>query len=286
MSLVFHKSKQFNINPSKRFLGVEIEIAYMDSSKYKDLEHTVSKWRGVVGTDGSINSRSSKYKDRSPCDYEIKTAPANGDKFVKQILELERSFRGAKAVTNNSCGLHVHVDAEDLEPKDILKVMTLWSKIEVPMFSIISPRRIKSNWCRPWAIKGDVGESIIKKFPKNWNSETRSYVMPQIDQSLVKLKKKELHLDRYFSLNLAAISSHGTIENRMSHGTTNGRNIINWAILNASILDKAKESTISDLKDLPEGFDTLLSIAPTDKVKEWIIERKEMWAEVANSQKM
>lgn len=287
--VTFNRSRSFNHNPSHRFIGVEVEIAYINNKNI--LDKTVNKWNGEVGYDGSVSGREGLFTDRKPTNLEIKTAPTNGDRFIKQMLELGKAFQESKATTNNTCGLHVHIDARDLKEKELDKVLALWYKIEKPMFSIVSPRRIKSNWCKPWKFKSfnpeKIKESIAKKYYGTNSCDDRD-----CDECNFKVKKSKskfelvkeiksgwLNLDRYASLNLNSLEKHGTLENRMHHGTTNVTNIMYWGMLNASMVDYAKENSLNKISSLRRGLDSLLAIAPNDKARDWIINRKENWLE-------
>lgn len=248
---------------------------------------------GCVGYDGSINSPK-HYTDRVATDLEIKIAPTNGDLFIKQMLEYGKSFRESKSTANNSCGLHVHVDARDLNDDDLDKVLLLWSKIESSMFSLVSPSRQNTNWCRPWGFSSNLTE-IYNRVGQGRQrrcgacSNCRAYYEDYRDHGpcaryvntkgkiLKSIKDGSVYPERYSALNLLALHDHGTLENRMHHGTTNINNIIPWAMLNASIIDYAKNSSLTHIEELPSGWDTLMMIAPSDKVRDWATKRREAW---------
>lgn len=272
MPVTFHNSNKFDYNPSKRYLGVEVEIAYVKDDTI--IRNAVEgKWHGILGWDGSVSGRKA-HKERHPTSLEVKTAPANGDEFVKQMVELGKSFKKAKALTNDSCGLHVHIDARDLTDADLEKVLMLWSKVESSMFLIVSPRRSGSQWCKPWTLKSKTGPALMNEFIREKLRADGYFTDSKV---LSGIKSGKYYPDRYHSLNLCALSSHGTLENRMHHGTTNIQNIIHWAMLNSAIVDYAKNNTMEDIAKLENSFDTLVMVASTDKLKEWVKGRKEFW---------
>ncbi len=287
MSLIFNTSEKFNFNPSKRYIGTEIELAYMDTARQHILEEVVGKWHGDWGYDGSIESRRN-YKDRMPVDIELRLAPTNGDLFVQQMLEYGKAFRETKSTTNNSCGLHIHVDARDLNDDHLDNVLMLWSKIEEPLYSIISPRRKKAHWCKAWNFKNKNIVDIHNKITRNgqsylignqdaWGYKRHSEKLTNKIKALSAIKSNSLHTERYSALNLVALSSHGTLENRMHHGTTNVTNIINWGIINASLVDFAKSNTMESIEKMRNGWYTLMEVAPTKEVRKWAMERRESW---------
>lgn len=318
--VTFNTSSSFRLNPSRRYLGVEIEIAYINDENM--LEAKAQEWKGDLGEDGSVGGSRSRYKDRQPTSLELRTAPTNGDLFVRQMLDFGKTFKKAKAATNNTCGLHVHIDARDLKEKHLENVIALWGKIEEPMFSIISPRRAKADWCKPWDFKVyRDAEKLKKQVVKNREYDYEdgdhdgTWYRTGCESSMecdcctcddcgvihnrvtkpgakkAKAEKMELlkrlrggySLGRYRSLNMDSLADLGTLENRMHHGTTNVVNIINWGILNASMVDYAKSESLSKIVSLTKGFPALMEIAPNKTVKEWIKDRKDNWSKVRST---
>lgn len=278
----FQKSRTFKANKSTRFLGVEVEIAYLNRNKYNVLEDVTRKWRGTLGADGSVMGRK-KFKFSSPTNLELKTAPTNGDLFIKQMLEYGHAFKQVSCMTNDTCGLHVHMDARDLTDEDLDRVLLLWSKVEREMFSLVSPRRASSNWCHAWDFEPTL-ESVRSKLPigQRYDYSTHSYVAPKVEDAnklLTNVKMGHIHPNRYSSLNLVALYAHGTLENRMHHGTTNVDNIINWALINASLIDFAKNNEMEKIRSLEKGWGTLMEVIDNDTVRGWATARKGYWEE-------
>lgn len=52
---------------------------------------------------------------------------------------------------------------------------------------------------------------------------------------------QQRHPSRFYGINFTALFKHGTIENRYHHGTTKFEDVINWVILNQTILDRCAD---------------------------------------------
>lgn len=102
-----------------------------------------------------------------------------------------------------------------------------------------------------------------------------------VKSSLLNNYKSEKYADcRYNALNLHSWYYRGTVEFRLHQGTTSARKVVNWGILWAGILDYAirtPESTIIQMAMNPDikPVDALLKAAPTEQIRDWILERVE-----------
>jgi len=122
-------------------LAVEIEVAASQRSKAgMVVDNVVSSWGCSAVYDGSV-------RGNSP--IEINTAPAKGDVFLQQIQELTDALKLQSATVNNTCGLHVHVDATDFTYYDLRRLILLYNKLEPALFRILPPSRRGNRFCSP-----------------------------------------------------------------------------------------------------------------------------------------
>jgi hypothetical protein len=81
--------------------------------------------------------------------------------------------------------------------------------------------------------------------------------MPELPEQKDRLVDYLGNKDRYYSLNIASLHKHGTLEVRLHSGTTDAKKIIRWMSLMRSIYEYAtgswgdKQSTIKSLFDMP-----------------------------------
>lgn len=260
MPLKFHEGRDFKINKSKRMISVEIEVSTVQNTKIAD---TVRNWSGSIVTDGSVSG------DKP---FEINTAPASGDLFLKQIDEICKTLRDNGGKANASCGLHVHIDARKENFFYLKKLAYLYSKIEDALFSIVAPSRKESTYsqpCGPKLIRNLENQRVPKDVEKT--------IVKNIygaDVDIEQKKGQKYDSARYSALNLHSWVFRGTVECRMHHGTVNATKIKNWGMLWAGILDFAEDNSEMFIKNMKgDSLSCLLSVCQNDTVRAWVVER-------------
>lgn len=250
---------------------MEIEVAEVGQNNHT-VAGVIEGHGGAIVHDGSIQGRHT---------FEINTAPASGDKFVKQINEICEALNTDKAKVNKSCGLHVHVDARDFNFYDVRKLVFLYEKLEDALYGIVAPSRRQSTYCQP------CGPKFVKNLEQNIvpkdNEKTLIKNVYGSEENIAYLKRNKYHSARYAALNVHSWVYRGSIECRMHQGTVNAKKIIAWGMLWAAILDYAFTHTEKQIKSLKgDSLSLLLSIAPNDEIKEWIVERRKTFAAGVN----
>lgn len=127
---VWHANKldEFNI---PRTAGVEWEF---NECSYDPIYDWVKNWRGMVHRDGS-------------CGWEAVTSPIAGDKIFSCLAELESAFREGNAEIDERCGIHVHVDASDLNWEQMYNLLWTYQLIEPLMYIIGGQHRMEGEYC-------------------------------------------------------------------------------------------------------------------------------------------
>lgn len=188
-------SKTFQLNKSRRYAGFEMELC--TSGQFP----SISDMRGL-----------GKFcKDRSITPYhsddktiEFVSNPANGDALMQLIQDATLKINKAEGTyVNNSCGLHVHVEAKDLKEFQLKNLFYWWQALEPIFFSLVAGSREKNHCCKSW---------------KGHNFSNRC-------------------IDRYRAMNFCSLTEHGTVEFRLHHGTTDCRKIQTWCLLLIAFVD-------------------------------------------------
>jgi uncharacterized protein YjbI with pentapeptide repeats len=254
--LTFHTAKlhERKINPSKRYIAAEIEVADGGDER---TSYTVKKWKGCIVEDGSLPETG----------FEINTAPASGDRFVDQVSEICAALKEGRASVDSSCGLHVHIDARDFDYYTVRRLVKVYARIEDALFAMCSPSRRESTYCQPCgakylnamsrgalpsykALKKATFESIYDSKLHNVNEVKDKYSRDdrvRINRRQLERKKNKYDGARYSALNLHSWFYRGTIECRMFNGTINRDKIVSWGMLWACILDYAAQHTEKEI---------------------------------------
>lgn len=280
--ITFHDSQPNEINPSKRFIAAEIEVAGVKGPG-RFVTKAVKNWAASIVYDGSI------FPGQGPSQqsFEICTSPANGEKYISQIIEICKGLKDADAFLNNNCGLHVHVDARDFTPDDVRRLVKIYSKIENVLFSMVPDSRKESKFCKPCGQKYEWG--IWEEKISNKEIETDRLIEKTVygtnrkgEVENLKRNKRagssgsDTSTSRYDALNIHSYYYRGTIECRLFNGTISARKIVNWGIMWALIMDYVKRNTDEQVdKDMSGNeFQALYkAIGDNKAIKDFIFRR-------------
>lgn len=249
-----------------RYIAAEIEINSSDPTKAVSINRTLNKWKAAVVHDGSLDGDG----------YEINTAPAKGAAFDREIRDICRKLRRAKAKVARNCGLHIHVDARDIRYISMRRVLQTYLQVEKDLFSMLAPSRRNNHFCShvssvAWVRQLANGEMTAPKF----RTELVRLFYGGRDEMEEGKKHKYGGYDRYWALNLQSWFYRGTLEFRAHHGTANPTKIINWGRICESIIDFGLEHTEKEIKkhftNNPEPLASILN--PT--LKQYFLERRE-----------
>lgn len=220
---------------SRRF-GVEIEF-----------ETTLSKYEiaGILGSDGvsaitstgSDKSTSTSWKvvtDGSLGDgLEIVSPVLSGEEGIQQIHRVCKLLSDRGLIVNRKCGLHVHVEANDLRDVDILHVVTRYTAFEGEIDSWMprSRRGSSNGMCKSAT---DTARLFLDADFKDMNG----------GQIRRRLGTPGIHDDRRYSkVNLCPYIRQGTIEFRHHSGTVNAVKIENWVRFVVAFVESSKVGT-------------------------------------------
>lgn len=203
-----------------RKFGVEIEyvgvrrsviIDALKNIKVKcvreDYNHRTKRHWKIV-RDGSIS-----YQLGDNFTGELVSPPLYGKRGLNKLRKVVQAIADAGAKVNSSCGLHVHVDANDLTPNQILAVSQRYGIFEKRFNKIMDPSRANTDWA--------------KKVDKRYHTSmiTSLNYFKNIGDSF---KNASGRIDRYRKVNISSFNRHGTIEFRQHEGTMDPDRILNW----------------------------------------------------------
>lgn len=226
---------------SSRNWGIEIEA--VDIEGVKTPEYWELKGDGSLRplSDRSIASRSEAHETMcartrnldAECDCSRNRSIA--DRYTEQgewnspVLRSYHS-RGLKHLTdaiehrrtNHSAGIHVHVEASDLSPTQATNLAIIYSAVE-PLFQHEYDRAVRT-YCQPV----DTAEMIVR-FNKLKEAKDNGSAIRDMR-----------YTSRYWTVNMASLSSHGTIEFRAMGARYNYEHLIRWAYLCREMVNLAK----------------------------------------------
>ena len=195
---------KLNINDLTRKIS-EILPGKIDENTHAYHAHNMRLWG--IEVDGSIHGDINFHYGA-----EIITPPLKihelGD--LRKVLE---SLKG-NINANQTCGLHVHVEIEDVET--LKKVLRIWRKFEDEILASFPLSRRNNRYCKK-----------IK--------------------SLTLQRMLTTQYNRYYQVNCQKWPYTGTIEFRGHSGTVNYNKIKRWLLFCLAICRKAKDTENDDL---------------------------------------
>ena len=281
-----------------RLVGVEWEYNSVDYSS-TPLREWTNRWEGAIQEDGS-------------CGMEIVTPPLGGDYIRLALTDLAKSFKRAEAQVDSRCGIHVHVDARDLNWDDMYRLLKVYAKVEPLLYLIAGQHRISNTYCVPCGkefmgafnsscgIKVSDGRSSTSKASKDAHKNNLANLKASIMRFPLGLSNVDETKEwqrfnsakksngRYRGMNIAPwvagrMRGHGskikkdaTIEFRIHRHSLDAERVIGWSQLCAKMVDWAAKSSNKELEDLPRSqLRTLIKIAP--ECKKFILKRISDW---------
>jgi hypothetical protein len=181
---------------------------------------TPSNWKIV--TDGSVHGNSGE-------EFEVVSPILSGQDGLDQVRKVATALAGAGAKVNKTCGLHVHVDAQDLSGADIINCVKRYAANEsaIDGFMPKSRRAANNTYCQPMTyVAGLLERTALTSTARMVAGITSS--------------------NRYYKLNLCAFVRHGTLEFRQHSGTVEAHKMINWIIFCVNFVETSRVQVVRE----------------------------------------
>ena len=137
--------------------------------------------------------------------------PIDNDTY--KVEEVVRALRHAGAVVNQSCGMHVHVDASKHTPQSLKNALSIMYSKEDILFKALNVNESRvQRWCRK--VREPMLEKI-RELPKNATMER----LKQEWYGGADGSGEHYNWTRYYALNLHSVFYRGTLEWRCFEST-------------------------------------------------------------------
>lgn len=124
------------------------------------------KWK--VMSDSSIHAET-RSGSTSNTDYKVEfVSPICRYEDIKPLQEIIRKLRTSGAKVNDSCGIHVHVDASNHNVKTLRNIVNIMAAKEDLLYKALKVEVERQYYCQ----KADIRflESMNNRRPKSWNA--------------------------------------------------------------------------------------------------------------------
>ena len=168
--------------------------------------------------DGSIRCTRNNSQGGTLDEYSVEmvTPPLNYED-IDLLQKIIRKLRENGAVTNSSCGIHVHVDGANHTPNSLKRLVNFMIARQNLIYEALEISQREQRWCRK------INANILKEMKKLteltradaeciWYSEANDGYVSGISHS-------HYNPTRYHGINLHSYFSKGTVEFRLFNST-------------------------------------------------------------------
>lgn len=181
---------------------------------YRVTDREGKDWKIV--SDGSIHAfrRSNGRQVPAGREYRVEmNSPKLEYAEMEKLQEVVRALRHAGAFVNDSCEMHVHIDAARHTPKSLKNLLSIMYSKEDILFAALKVDESRTRrWCR--RVEEPVLQTI-RKLPKDASMEMLKSRWYQGNDG----SNDHYDLSRYHAVNLHSVFYHGTVEFRLFNAT-------------------------------------------------------------------
>ena len=249
-----------------RKFGIEIEAYNVDKTA---LARALNAAGILCAVEGYNHQTRGYWKIVSDCSlqgnqtFELVSPILEGDNGLMQVEIVCQVLKTLNAKVNTSCGLHVHIDARDIDVNGLKRVSKMWMKYESCFDAIVTPSRRNNAFAKGLRCKFVNLDAAFAAIDATQTRAGIAYAM----------NRDGCSTSRYHKLNLESLQRHGTIEFRQHQGTVDGIKITSWVKLVGGFVESAiKAKTIHKIG--ADKFENLLNVLTNSKDKAFFKERR------------
>ena len=195
------------------YFGTESSYIGTYYETYAALDGQGRQWKFM--SDGCIDAERKEGNRRVSADSDYSTemvSPICRYEDIKAIQEIIRELKKYGAITNGSCGIHVHVDASPFDARTLRNITNIMASKEDLIYKALKVSVARENqYCQK--VEERFLEELNQKKPKTLDGVERIWY----DGA----SRSNRHYDdsRYHCLNLHSVFQKGTVEFRLFNGT-------------------------------------------------------------------
>lgn len=190
--------------------------------------------RPDIETDWIVKYDGSVYGNDHDGSCEVTTRILSGEEGLAELRKGVDALRAAGATVNETCGLHVHVGARDLTPRELVSVVKRYGRFEDQIDKFMHHRRRGdcNTYCQPMT-------SYATDADRWWR---RRLELAGFNENVINVSAVQNWIgDRYHKVNVTALGKYGTIEFRHHNGAINSDTIVNWVTFLLHFVERARQ---------------------------------------------
>jgi hypothetical protein len=237
-----------NFRNNRRF-GTELEFG-KTISKHEVVKTIQDFSNYKVKSVGHIASRGNKlWHVKTDCTcgadgyggWEVASFVGKNHRDIMHIGGAAKALKDSGAAVNRNCGLHVHVEIADFQKRDIGVLMARWLKIEKIMRLAISKKR-ELDYCVP--IRKVTDWRWLEHYFGKYYSPQELYelYMPCNREDVDEFRYRAINIVNYYRGLRNKNYKRKTVEYRLSEGTLEENDVVNWVRLYVNFTDTVKNA--------------------------------------------
>lgn len=237
-----------NMSINRKF-GIEIELSNnLSKKKLKSIIESCSSrdvkisryavsynniaWH--VKTDSSCGPKG----QHGPSGIEIASFVCESFEDLNNVLKMVQRIKKSGACVNDFCGLHIHVDAADLNLLSIGKIIMHWLAIEHLLMFALPTRRWNNAYCKN-LMPGQFPKLIQYQYQAKGYLGISNLYTPKFGDLFA--RRKTLNLVNYFSALKNDTNIRKTLEFRWPESSLNIDDIRGWTYFFMSFIENVKD---------------------------------------------
>lgn len=189
-----------------RTAGINVAVEGYNHTDHRD------HWKLV--TDSSLSGNQT---------FELVSPILHGEQGLEELEKVCWVLDLCDAKVNDSCGLHIHMDAVDFDMPTWRNLAITYKRLEGVIDGFMPRSRRNNRYCKGLA---SISEATIR------NAQTITDL------------RRAFRNDRYHKVNLEAYARHQTVEFRQHGGTTNFTKMSAWIHFLAKMITFAKQGMV------------------------------------------
>lgn len=187
--------------------------------RYEAKDNKGRTWTAM--SDSSINPKKRNENNQivnASSDYETEVvSPILTYDDIPALQELVRKFKGAGALTDDSCGIHIHIDGANHNPQSLRRLVNFTVARQDLIYEALEIESRGSRWCKK------LSPSLLTELKKDKsltkNKTEQIWYGPSNDGYSSGISHDHYNSTRYHGINLHSYFSKGTVEFRLFNST-------------------------------------------------------------------
>lgn len=198
------------------YFGTSVNFVGGGYDKREVKDSTGRKWSVV--SDSSIHAQKKSATGRVTADgsYRVEfVTPILRYEDIETLQNIVRALRKAGAFVNDSCGIHIHIDAANHNATTLKKMINLMAAREPLLYQALAIKPRRQNYCKPVKAKT---VQLINQHKKVTMQDIKSVWYVDFANPNHEMLQ-HYSQSRYYGLNLHSVFNKGTVEFRCFNST-------------------------------------------------------------------